>query len=108
MEHSMEFGKFRIPHDSHGGALKAVGPGIPSQLISQAAAVVWLLLPADRRTPEEIAGALHSMVDRSVLALAEDEHFFEQSNPPPSSRSGEATPKPEEQQRGDPSGDPES
>lgn len=82
MEDSMKFGKFRIPDGSHAGMLDAMGPGLPSQFIGQAAGFVWLLLPAERRTPEEIAKALHLMVDREVLAMAEDANFFGKPPPP--------------------------
>ncbi len=95
MEDSMKFGKFRIPDDSPSGILDAMGPGIPSQFISQAAAVVWLLLPAERRTPEEIARSLHLIVDRAVLALAEDARFFGKSPPPPPKQGDPAAPSAE-------------
>jgi hypothetical protein len=86
MQNFKASGQIPISEDTKTSMLKAMGPGLPSQMVNQAAACVWLLLPADRRTPEEIASALHAMVDRAVVALKEDEHFFGKSNPLPSAQ----------------------
>ena len=100
MEDFMKFGKFRIPDGSQAGMLDAMGPSLPSQFIGQAAAFVWLLLPAERRTPKEVAKALHLMVDREVLALAEDADFFGKSPPPPSGQPDQARLPPEKDGHG--------
>lgn len=62
--------------DPTGKVAAFFGPAHIDQLIRQAVQHCWMILPKDRRTPEELERQVRRMVDRAVKDFREDREAF--------------------------------
>ena len=55
-----------------------MGPGAVDEQIRQAIHFCWMMLPAERRTVNEVEQEIRRIVERALKALREDEERFKQ------------------------------
>jgi hypothetical protein len=56
---------------------KMFGPAMVDQQIRQAISTCWMLLPEDRRNPENVAKEIRRIVERALTNLKEDAKAFD-------------------------------
>lgn len=52
------------------------GPGQVDQSIRQALQMCWMMLPDDKKTPEELEAAIRRIVDRAIANFRDDFETF--------------------------------
>lgn len=53
------------------------GPGQVDQSIRQAIQICWMMLPEDKKTPDELEATIRRIVDRAIISFREDAKTFE-------------------------------
>ena len=66
-----------------GEKMRAIfSPGQVDQSVRQAIQMCWMMLPADRKTVDELEKEIRRIVDRAISNLREDSASFGLTNPP--------------------------
>ena len=62
--------------DSPSRMFAMFGPGQVDQSIRQALQMCWMMLPDDKKTPEELEAAIRRIVDRAIANFRDDFETF--------------------------------
>jgi hypothetical protein len=67
------------PEDGKGKFAEFFGPGQVDHQIRQAIQMCWMMLPEDKRGPEEVEKQMRRILDRAIRDLREDSEAFRKS-----------------------------